>query len=386
MFIAFVLILLFILLWVLVGIYSIFAPFTQNIGDVIDFNSAYYWALAGIERWELVLKYRSPGFQWSGGFFWTTPYWPMSDYLAPGSFGNLTSSTNGFIWNISSRTTSIPASGDGNVDYLLSSSDSSNFNQLPYFTSEKINLSLDTTNSLNKDAYDTTSTFSYFHDTSFSGQFRLPAKVVNLFSGYLLCSDPNNPACDSDWDAVNDEVAVTRGLKWFYQGTPFSILPNEEIFYSVSPHQIDYNRDTMLRESLVNTTSGAIWFGKTPNGNWYYSFNPIPSYNNVLTGHNVISTNPGLVRLIPYYSVGNSLLQDTNTTGLQFSFGLVDLLRSTNGNIYPFLEYQLNFPSAVANRFYTVQGNAVVGNYNVKIIMKKSTNSDAQIWDFTIVF
>jgi hypothetical protein len=122
----------------------------------------------------------------------------MSDYLAPGSFGNLTSSTNGFIWNISSRTTSIPASGDGNVDYLLSSSDSSNFNQLPYFTSEKINLSLDTTNSLNKDAYDTTSTFSYFHDTSFSGQFRLPAKVVNLFSGYLLCSDPNNPACDSD--------------------------------------------------------------------------------------------------------------------------------------------------------------------------------------------
>ena len=50
MFIAFVLIILFILLGVLVGVYSIFAPFTQNIGDVIDFNSAYYGALAGIER------------------------------------------------------------------------------------------------------------------------------------------------------------------------------------------------------------------------------------------------------------------------------------------------------------------------------------------------
>ena len=202
-----------------------------------------------------------------------------------------------------------------------------------------------------------------------------------MFSGSILCDNVNIASCDSDWDAVNDEVAVTRWLKWFYNWVSFSIVPNEEIFYSLSPHIIDTQRDTMIRESIVNYTSGAIYFGKSSDSHYY--FNPILAYNtNVLTGHNVISTNPGVMNTMPY----NALLQDARTTWLQFSFGLVDLLRSTNGNIYPFLEYQLNFPIAVANRFYTVQGNAVVGNYNVKIIMKKSTNSDAQIGDFTIVF
>ena len=73
-------------------------------------------------------------------------------------------------------------------------------------------------------------------------------------------------------------------------------------------------------------------------------------------------------------------------TWLEFSFGLVDLLRSANGNIYPFLEYQLSFPSPVSNNFYTLEWESVVWNYDVKIIMKKWTKPDSTIGNFTIIF
>ena len=63
MFIIFVLVLLAVLMGILSAIYSVFAPFMQNIGNVVDFNSAYYGALAGVERAHLVLKYKQPGFE-----------------------------------------------------------------------------------------------------------------------------------------------------------------------------------------------------------------------------------------------------------------------------------------------------------------------------------
>lgn len=147
---------------------------------------------------------------------------------------------------------------------------------------------------------------------------------------------------------------------------------------------IDENRDTMLRESIINDTSGAIYFGK--NLAEYY-FNPIMAYNhNFLIKHNTISSNPDSMNTETFTSLLTNTDSNPETTGLQFSFGLVNLLYSENNNIYPFLEYKLGFASPVANRFYTIEGNSLIGNYNVTIIMKKSTNSDSPIGDFTVVF
>lgn len=388
MFIGFILIILFILLWVLVGAYSVFSPFTQNIGDVIDFNSAYYWAIAGIERANLVLKYKSPWFEWSGWFIGTSGYWPLSDQIW-GVFWSFKKANNWFVWKIRSRTSAIPGSGDGNVDSLLATWDSSNFNQLPYFTAEKVFLYVDNTNTTSKDVYTWSTTFSYFTGGIFSWQFRLPGKVLAAFGDSKLCADWANSNCDADGDDMYDEIAVNWGLKWIYSGTEFSILPNASVFY-YSGMIVDILRDTMLRESVINTDNGTISFGQLA-GN--HDFNPILKYwGNLLNKHNVISSNPDSMNRLPFNTntAGSGILNNTDsnpkTTWLQFSFGLVNLLYSENKNIYPFLEYQLKFASPVANRFYTIEWNSLIGNYNVTIIMKKSTNSDSPIGDFTVVF
>jgi hypothetical protein len=142
----------------------------------------------------------------------------------------------------------------------------------------------------------------------------------------------------------------------------------------------------MIRESVINTDSGSMYFGKDVT-QWYFDFNPVLKYNqNNLVKHNVISPDPSVMNDKPFSTLLTNTDSNPITTGLEFSFWLVNLLHSTNNNIYPFLEYKLNFWSQIANRFYTIEGNSLVGNYNVKIIMKKSTNNDAQIWDFTIIF
>ncbi|MBU0625904.1 hypothetical protein KKG31_06130 [Patescibacteria group bacterium] len=45
------------------SVYSIFFPFITNLGEIGNFNTAYYGAVASIERAELVLKNKEPGFQ-----------------------------------------------------------------------------------------------------------------------------------------------------------------------------------------------------------------------------------------------------------------------------------------------------------------------------------
>lgn len=46
---------------------------------------------------------------------------------------------------VQSQTKTIPASGEGNVDYLFASNDSNDFNVLPYYYTENFVLSVDST-------------------------------------------------------------------------------------------------------------------------------------------------------------------------------------------------------------------------------------------------
>jgi len=50
------------------------------------------------------------------------------------------------------------------------------------------------------------------------------------------------------------------------------------------------------------------------------------------------------------------------------------LLKTEDENIYPFLEYQLSLGDDISDRFYTIQGNGRVGEYEVKVIVKKPTS------------
>ena len=344
----------------------------ENIGNVVNFNVAYYWALAGVERAQLSLKFKEPWFEWSGGFFGATRYGPLSD-VVPDDMWFLNQWNNGFSWNVTSRTNSIPSSGNGNVEFLLAAPDSNNYNMMDYFHSEKFILSVDDTTDPNQ-YYTGNSPMWYFHGSYISWILRLPPKIVSAFSWSVLCVDPLNPLCDPDGDWISDDVMVNWLMDWTKWWVDFSILPTSSIFY-YSWAQIDTLQDTNIRESIINQT-GKIYFGNK-------NFSPIDNYStNSLSGHNVISVRPNLVK----WSWFLELFNDTQVTWLQLTFGLVNLLRAQNGSLYPFLEYMFMFPEAVADRFYNVQGDGRVGDYDVHIFLKKPTSEGSVFGDFTVIF
>jgi hypothetical protein len=371
------------------AIYSVFLPFMQSIGDVTNFNTAYYGALAGIERAELSLRYKNPWFEWSWWFFWSTSFWPQSDRNLT-NFGSLTSQKNWFARRISSRTRTIPVLWEGNVDYLLSVPSSKNYNKLPYFTSEKIFFSLDDTKNPDQ-YYSTWSNIVHFSGWFFSGNFRLPPKVIEqleiFWSSTELCS-----SCDIDGDTVNDDVVINRVLEGSYDGKSFSIIPYIDVFYYSGGH-VNYNEDTAIREDLINQT-GKFYFWST-----YYTkeYSPINEdiYNRYRTWprRNIIISESEITKLTGA-TLNDILLWWWQpdliwaVTDLKLNIWIVNLLRTTDelNFIYPFLEYQFSFPQPVSDTFYTILGNGLVGDYNVKIYIKKSTNDEQSIGDFTVIF
>lgn len=333
---------------------------------------AYYGAISAVERAELTLKYRSPWFQWSGWFFWTGSYGPASDYT-PEIFSG---SNYGFVRNIHSRTTSIPSLGMGNTDTMLSdpNGDSKNYNQLGYAHLETFLLSYDTTPVLQ--AYYTWSTPpSYFSTDSITWTFRLPPKIHTLFGdvpGKLCYSIVGD--CDPDGDGIYDDVVLSWSMEGFYLWNTFKIFPTIAIFY-YSGMQIDTYKDNSIRESIINAT-GDINFGVSN----HYSFITNGSH---LGKHNVVGTDANSIESSWFSQI---LLDSTSFTGLRLSFGAANLFRTFTGAIYPYLEYQFHFSQEIADRFYTIQGNGRVGEYDVKIVLKKPTIEGTVGGDFTVIF
>jgi hypothetical protein len=365
-FIVFVLILLAVLMGILSVVYSIFAPFMQNIWNVVYFNSAYYWALAGVERANLVLKYKQPWFEGSGWFLQWETFWPQSDSIT-WDFGLLSSTDNWFAWTISSRTNKIPSPWKWNVDYLFTSwNDSKDYNKLSYYMWEKIDLSFDDTK--NPDLFYTgISIIRYFSWWSFSWIIRLPPAAITRFDGELLCD-----TCDHDDDWMANDIMVNWILDWFNNWIPFSIVPTISVFY-YSWGIVDETKDIAIREKVINET----WFLNFWNLHWY---SPLV-YTNILTEHNVLSFDDSIKNDSFNY------ILDWSTTGLKLWLWIINMLRTQSDNIYPFLEYQFSFPKPVSDSFYTLQWIGLVWDYNVKIFIKKSTNEQAwSIGDFTIIF
>ena len=123
--------------------------------------------------------------------------------------------------------------------------------------------------------------------------------------------------------------------------------------------QVDTLKDNAIRESIINDASDI---------ELTYSFTPVVNGSH-LVKHTVISS---LADEIEDDSFSN-ILTSSFYTGLRLSFGATNLFRSFSGIIYPYLEYQFTFPEVIADRFYTLQGQGRVGEYDVKIILKKPT-------------
>ncbi len=371
MFLVFTLVLLVVAVGILASVYSVFFPFMQNLGTVQQYHMAYYGAVSAIERAELSLKYRQPGFEWSWGFLWLTWYGPLSDYTP-----DLFSWTDkGFIWNVRSRTNTIPSPGMWNTDLMLSDpvGDSDDYNVLWYTYLETFLLSYDATTSIHEYYTWGNTSLQYFDGTQITWTLRLPPYVHSLFwsTPGLLCYSYVWSDCDPDGDGIYDDIVVSWSMEWLYNGQWFKIFPTITVFY-YSGMQIDTYKDNALRESLINTT-GFLNFTTT--------FTPVVNGSH-LTKHTVVSQNASAIETNNFFNI----FQWYNFSWLRLSFGAANLFRTMTGAIYPYLEYQFHFPEQVSDRFYTIQWNGRVGEYDVQIILKKPTVQWIIWGDFTVIF
>ena len=266
----------------------------------------------------------------------------------------------------------------GNTDPMLSdpAGDSADYNQLWYAYLETLLLSYDNTTDTGFYYSGWTTLPVYFADDEITGVLRLPPKIHALFGETpgKLC-DSYVGDCDPDGDAIYDDVAVSRSMEWLYNGQWFKIFPTISVFY-YSGMQIDEYKDNAIRESIINNT-GTITFDTAHE----YTF---IKNGSELTEHNIVSSLANDIYFQPFAQI----LQNTSNyfSGLRISFGAANLFRTFTGAIYPYLEYQFHFPQEIADRFYTIQGNGRVGEYDVQIILKKPTVQWTVGGDFTVIF
>ena len=369
MFLVFTLVLLTVAVGILVSVYSVFFPFMQNLWTVNNYYTAYYGAVSAVERAELGLRYKLPWFVWSWWFLWTGSYGPASDYTPDVLSGD----KQWFWWTIDSRTQTIPSSGMGNTDAMLSyfTGDSKNYNQIWYVHLESFLLSYDDSSDI--DFYSTgASSLVSFSGASITGIFRLPPKIHTVFGDSLgkLCDNPNGDNCDPDGDGIYDDAVLSWSMEWNYKGKWFKLFPTTAVFY-YSGMQIDYPNDTVFRESVVNDTWNIS----------FAAFSPISNGYN-LNKHNVVGQDADFISWQPFQTI----FSWTDFTGLRLSFGAANLFRTRIGSIYPYLEYQFTFSQPIADRFYTIVWHGRVGEYDVQIVIKKPTVQWTVGGDFTVIF
>ena len=372
MLIAFVLIIVVTWLAILSSVYSIFTPFFESFGDIVDYNVAYYWAISAVERWELILKYRWPWFIWSGWWLGSDVFGKSSDIIFSW-FSIWFDNENWMLWNINSRTDRIPNYWQWNIDKDLLWSESNDYNKLDYKWVETILLSIDNTTVDN--SYNNNSNYRLtYWGSSISGQFRLPPKILSGFNNSLLCYTNvwSAEICDPDKDWLYDDIIVDRSLKWYNNWNQFFVMPNQSIAYYWTEKLVNTDQDTTIRESNVNSWSKIIfWDSKNIFNDDSLSE---PNSQNIISNNNMSDKS--------FFNI----LSDNNYTWLQLKFALVNLLSSVNWNIYPFLEYFFKFDQPVADRFYNIQWNWRKWNYDIKIIIKKPTFKETVAGSFTVVF
>jgi len=368
MLLAFVIVLIITWLAILFSIYSMFTPFVQSFGDIVNYNVAYYGAISAVERWELVLKYRWPWFVWSGWRLEQQVFGKASDTVLNWFSINF-ADRNWMLWSINSRTNRIPNTWQWNVDQDLAATDSSDYNRLDYKWVETFLLSID--NSTFDSSYNADWTWLEYSGSSISWKFRLPPKILlSGFNGSVLCTW-SVEICDPDQDGLYDDIVVDWSLKWFYNWNQFFIMPSESIAYN-GDQKVVNNGDTTIRESNVNSWS---------NINYWDSMNIFNLWS-IPETQNVVSNDSSNISGDTF----KTIFSNSNYTWLQLKFALVNLLSTVNWNIYPFLEYFFQFDSPVSDRFYTIQWNWRKGDYNVKIIIKKPTFKETVAGSFTVVF
>lgn len=382
--------------WALVfSVYSIFAPFIENFWNVRNYNIAYYWAVASLERWHLALRYREAWFQWSGWWIWNDNFWPQSDARFTW-YKRLSDQNNWTYWEILSISRwSIPHSWEWNVEIRLQYNWSSywwpseNYNVLSYSRVEEFNLFRDATTT---DIY----TYGLWWTTPIwvdviSWSIRIPPMLYELrwvldANDALICD-----ICDFAWDWIPNDIMVSWSLNWADWSWPFSIIPTVTVDYSwatVLP------QDSLIRRDIINYVMEDEF---SHNSNLYFWNNNNPVFwplvslrEDLLSWHSTMPNNHAF-KYSNFVDIFNDSLSRW-VSSLKLRMFVVNLLQTNSWMIYPFLEYRLEFldnswnPVDLPSRNYDISWYWIVWDYKVQIYQAKSTSDSTSWWDFVILF
>jgi len=416
-----------VIIWasIMAWVYWVINPFVAELWNIQRYNQAYYGAIAGVERAELVLRGHEAWFEWSGGRIDKTTYGNQSDYdkiVSKQNFGFLafTGLWNWIFWQIKSMTNWIvPEPWKWNLDLYLS---------------------ID--NDYEKLTFDRALQYALYRDISWKGDYytgvkdknieninipseldvsiRVPFKLVcaynssdwkcnslNRDSTWTLLGENNDEErWDLDWDGVNDDVVVNRSLFGYTGQNQFTIFPSINLNNDGTKPA---NNDTTIRESVIS---------------YYVDDNVNIKYDTSSTTNDAQSTNPVVWRKgsNTTTSVGginkfNQSPDDAVDTGFDFvlnnnywdtfansqanwkigkmnlKFSLVNLLKYDENHVYPYLEVKLiakknsadfidNFPDL---NFHII-GEGKVIDYDVKILISKPVFEATAASDFTVLF
>lgn len=180
MYLLITLLILSVLAGVLTSLYSSFIPFLRSFSGIEDYYSSYYGAVSSIERALLVSKIKEPGFVWSGWWFGSDGVGGNADKVLSG-LSKLNEQNNGTLWIITSRSDTIPNEDWWDVNYLLATNDSTNYNAIDNKKMAVIYLEID--NSDSDDYYTNTSDTDYnlwWTTNSVDTTYRTPQKISDF--------------------------------------------------------------------------------------------------------------------------------------------------------------------------------------------------------------
>ncbi len=377
------------------NLFSTLNPFVEKLGNVTNYNTAYYAATMSAERWLLALRYHDAGFEWQSGIKSgnNSDSIPSTTY-----FWKLTAPTSDSYWKISSMVQRIPWSGNGNVETLYAGEDSKDYNVLWYNETIYIPLYKDTTSNTGE-YYTGGNTQSLFENSTspkFVWTFRLPAGVRQTFNSIdettdeALLDDGNwdntndNGTEDIDEDDIDDDIILQRWMQWFNDGEKFTIQPT--INNNLPSWKPEYMYDNAIRETAINeaTTTSII-----ESSEYDFSFlNTSENNGSEITQHNILP----LYSDLTWQSFLNILKNgDSDLTWLTLSFSITNLMKTKENHTYPFLEWYFSAednssPINIPDRFYTLDAVWTINNYTVRFQIKKPVKENSNVSNFTIIF
>jgi hypothetical protein len=286
------------------------------------------------------------------------------------------------IRSVNSRTTKIPADKKWNVEFLLRSTDSENYNMMWYEDAEVFLFYYDDVN-VNPYAKTSEKDCTSSRPSSIKWRIRLPQKLLQ--SGDFKDLDTEAILVWTNNQLPKDDAIVDRQLRWTYTITttegdkpvPYTIYSTQKT--ENNNKTVSYEYDTIFRESDINNT----WDFEFTN-----TWNPLkpknPLYHWRQRPVTIISQGENTIRNLQWFQ--QLLWTVGRSSRNQLRFSLLNIVRDKKLKIYPFLEYQIDFWTTVSDRYYTINGKWSFSDFEVNIPRQKPTVKETVLWNFTSIF